>query len=311
MVGAWVTTRRPFFRPQWMLAVRRRAWRSLHERDSRGFHLIVPPGDRFYADPFLFEHQGQTFIFFEDYRHETRKGVISCVSVDSTATSSSPVTVLEGANHLSYPFIFEVDGTIYLMPDASRKGRVELHRSVRFPTEWQFERVLLEQPAADPTLWEQDGTFWLFVNLSAAVTGLPCQDLHLFFSDSLAGQWSPHPKNPIVVDASGARPAGRMFLDDGQLIRPAQDCSADYGSAIVLKRVLVLSRTDYEEETMARISSEWLPRSTGTHHFDHNTEFEVMDLRVNRRKTWREMAEGLVRRSGIVRRSSNDAAQDT
>jgi hypothetical protein len=62
---------------------------------------------------------------------------------------------------------------------------------------------------------------------------------------------------------------------------------------------------------MARISSEWLPGSTGTHHLDHNAEFEVMDLRVNRRKNWREMAEGLVRRSGIVRRSSNDAAQDT
>src|SRR5512132_691221 len=96
MVGAWVTTRRPFFRPQWMLAGRRRAWRSLHERDSRGFHFIVPPGDRFYADP--------------------------------------------------------------------------------FPTEWQFERVLLEQPAVDPTLWEHDETFWLFANLSPAGTELPCQD---------------------------------------------------------------------------------------------------------------------------------------
>jgi hypothetical protein len=282
------------FEAQWVLAVRRKTWESLNQRNSGDFRFVLPPRDRFYADPFLFEHQGRTYIFFEEYRYSAQKGVISCVRIDRSGSVSQPVTVLEAADHLSYPFIFEVDGQIYLMPESSRTGKIELYRSVRFPAEWRFDRVLIEQPGADATLWQQDGTFWLFVNLSAAVSGRLCEDLHVFFADSLDGEWIPHPRNPVVVDASGARPAGRLFLDGDQLIRPAQDCSSGYGGGIVLKRVLALSRTDYEEETAARI--EPLPGTAGIHTLDHNGDFEVVDLKVVRLKTVGRVARAVRRR---------------
>ena len=33
-----------------------------------------PPADRFYADPFLAEHDGRTFVFFEDYSYVDAQG---------------------------------------------------------------------------------------------------------------------------------------------------------------------------------------------------------------------------------------------
>ena len=45
---------------QWVIAFRR--------RDSKDpFTIVDPPADRFYADPFLAEQDGSTFVFFEDY----------------------------------------------------------------------------------------------------------------------------------------------------------------------------------------------------------------------------------------------------
>jgi hypothetical protein len=276
------------FRTQWVLAVRRKEWLSLGGRNGQGFRLILPPRDRFYADPFIIEHRGRSYIFFEDFRYALGKAVISCMQIDFSGRVSRPLTVLDGPDHLSYPFVFNLDGDVYMIPETSARGRVELYRAVEFPNEWQLERVLIEQPASDATLWEQDGTFWLFANLSARMRRLPCEDLHIFFADSLDGAWIPHPMNPVVADVAGARPGGRLFLDEGRLIRPAQDCSSGYGSGLVLKHVTSLTRRDYQEEVLTTLSP-GIAGSIGTHHLDHDRHFEVMDVTVRRLRTLRAL----------------------
>ena len=77
-------------------------------------------------------------------------------------------------------------------------------------------------------------------------------------------------------------------MDGDRLIRPAQDCSSEYGIGIVLKHVLTLSRGDYREETVGRI--EPLPGTTGIHTLDHTRGFEVTDLKVVRLKTAAQFA---------------------
>ena len=294
-----------------------------NDRSTRQRRLSIRPtsSSSFYADPFLFEHQGRMFLFFENCRRSTRKAVISCVTIDKAGRTSRPVTVLKPAHHVSYPFIFEVDGQIYLIPESSRTGRSTCIRNIRFPTDWMLDRTLIEQPGSDATLWQQAGTFWLFVNLSAAVSGRLCEDLHVFVADSLDGVWKAHPSNPVVVDASGARPAGRLFMDGDGVIRPAQDCSSGYGNGIVLRRVVKLSRTDYEEENVARI--EPLPGTLGVHTINQSGEFEVMDVKVVRLKTVAQLASGIrrwarrhpraahTRRSEVVRHLSADRAGET
>ena len=60
--------------------------------------------------------------------------------------------------------------------------------------------------------------------------------------------------SPVKADLRGSRPAGPLFVADGQLIRPAQDCTTTYGAAVILQRVLRLTPTEFVEEPVARLA---------------------------------------------------------
>jgi hypothetical protein len=135
--------------------------------------------------------------------------------------------------------------------------------------------------AVDSTLYEHDGRLWLFANI--AQLGVSVEDeLYLFYSDSLFGTWHEHPLNPVVSDVRRARPAGRLFLRDGHLIRPGQDSSRTYGGAVVFNRVDVLTETEYRETPVGRIEKDWRSGNLGTHCYTADSVYEVVDGRGRR-----------------------------
>jgi hypothetical protein len=244
------------------------------------FQVVSPPKDRFYADPFLIRRDGKNYLFFEDYPFNFGKGMISFVEVDGHGTCSQPQVALEREYHLSYPFVFDHDGTIYMVPESLEARRVDLYRAAEFPRVWTLEKTLLEGVSAvDPTIFFHDGKFWLFVS---GVASAKCinEDLHLFYSNDLYEKWIPHPKNPIVSDVRRARSAGHLFLHEGRLIRPAQDCSPRYGRAVCFNQIEELSETEYRERPIAIIGPEWHPANCGTHTFNQTATLQVTDGRV-------------------------------
>ena len=106
-----------------------------------------------------------------------------------------------------------------------------------------------------------------------------------FHAPSLEGPWHPHPRNPIVSDVRGARPAGPFIHDGDRLLRPAQDCSGRYGRAVVFKEVLELSPTDYREVEVARLEPDWLARNLATHHYATDPRWVAIDA-LRRRRRW-------------------------
>jgi hypothetical protein len=248
---------------------------------NHGFRIVRPPRDRFYADPFLIERNGRNYLFIEDYRFSSRKGLISCCEVDSEGNCSEPRVVLERTYHLSYPFLFSWRGEIYMIPETRDNGTIEMYRASDFPYSWVHEAVLMSDVAAiDSTLLHHHDKWWLF---TAGVLdhALPENTLCLFFADSPRGPWLAHPKNPIVSDVRHARSAGCLYFDNGQLIRPGQDCSKSYGYAVRLHRVDVLSETDYQETQLASITPDLIPGSIGIHTLNQNTEYRVMDCKFS------------------------------
>ncbi len=288
VVGAGFRIARAFLRRRtlgsrqrsiWFLALRKKNWRRLAERDSRGFRPIIPPSGHFYADPFLFKDGERTYVFFEDFIDAESKAVISCAEVTSSGLGS-PRVVLRADHHLSYPFVFRQGEAIYMLPESTNAQRLDLFRAVQFPWTWEFGGTLLpDTHIADATLLEHGGLLWLF-GTTASHNGKDWEDLHVLHARSLEGPWTPHPLNPVVIDVRSARPAGRIFLDDGALIRPAQDCSVRYGYAMTLNRIDLLTTSQYAESPVGRIGPEWYPRNTGTHTIDHSDEFEVIDGRA-------------------------------
>ena len=241
--------------------------------------LVAPPKGQNYADPFLFEHRGRTYIFFEECSDEGA-GSICCTELHADGTLGEMHRVLTRNYHLSYPFVFEWHGDVYLLPESMENHAVEVYRAVDFPLRWELAAVLLSDVSAvDSTILEHNGKLWLF---AAGLGGLGTEwsELSLFFADSLFGEWRPHPKNPIVRDARRARPAGRLFFRNESLIRPGQNCSVCYGYAISFNRVDILSETDYRETPLTTFLPNWMPGLSGTHTFNQQSGIRVLDGRV-------------------------------
>jgi hypothetical protein len=266
------------FREQWSIVIQAKPDTQKMIVDH-GFRIVRPPRDRFYADPFLIERDGRSYLFFEDYRFSSRKGLISCCEVDSEGNCSEPRVVLERTYHLSYPFLFSWQGEIYMIPETRDNRTIEMYRASDFPYTWVHEATLMSDvEAADSTLLHHHDKWWLF---TAGVLdhALPEKTLCLFSADSPLGPWSAHPKNPIVSDVCHARPAGCLYFENGQLIRPGQDCSKSYGYAVGLHRVEVLSETDYRETPLASITPGWIPGCRGIHTLNQNAQYRVMDCK--------------------------------
>ena len=266
---------------QWFLAYRK------IKGDKEDYIIIKPPLDRFYADPFIIKRDNRTFIFFEEYIYSKGKGDISVLEIDpETNMCSSPTTVLDKSYHLSYPFLYEWEDELYMIPETSGNKTIELYKATKFPYEWELVKVLIKDiNAVDTTIMYYNNKFWMFANVF--VDGSSSLDeLHIFYSDSLMGEWKPHQMNPVVSNASSARPAGNIFIKEGNLIRPSQDCSFNYGFSVKLNEIVELTPEVYSEKLLSEIKPNWLKNNKGTHTYNFNEDYEVIDGRkVERRRS--------------------------
>jgi hypothetical protein len=228
---------------------------------------LLPPDGRFWADPFVVAHEGRHYVFFEEFVDERRRGHISVAELDSAGRLVDPRPVLERPYHLSYPFLFEHEGAWFMLPETSANATIELYRCQRFPDRWSHELNLMQSVrAVDTTLLHRNGRWWLFTNLAQYEGASNYDDLFLFDAPGpLTTEWRPHPMNPIVSDVRRARPAGPFIERDGRLYRPSQDCAAEYGRAVVLNEVLVLSEDAYEERPVGVLEPDWDPQIPAVH----------------------------------------------
>ncbi len=245
---------------------------------------LVPPADRFWADPFPVLHEGRFLVFFEELVLGEDKGRIVVVEMTSIGMIGTPRVVLDRECHLSYPFVFEHEGTWYMMPEMADHGAQQVFRATDFPDQWELHSELdFGRTVVDPTLHFDGELWWLFVGTAASVDST-CDELSIFHGTSPLGPWQAHPGNPVVSDARGARPAGRIFRVGDDLIRPAQDCTPRYGTAIVFKRILRLDTEAYSEELVGRIDPDWRPGLAGTHTINATGPLTVIDARVKLRR---------------------------
>jgi hypothetical protein len=240
--------------PHW-----RTCWRFLDGPDlwqtqstaGISWNVIPDAGVRFYADPFPFVHDGKTWLFVEDFDHRTQKACISVVPFDARGPSGPAQPVLEEPWHLSYPFVFEQAGQVWMIPESSANRSVILYRADPFPHRWVREAVLLADiEASDATVVQHGGCFWMFAATRDGA-GSWSDALSLFSAPDLRGPWTPHAGNPVMVDQASARPAGAMVVRDGTLWRPVQDCTAGYGTGIGLAEVTRLDHEQFEQKVHA------------------------------------------------------------
>ena len=226
---------------------------DLGDLDGPTWNVLADRGYESFADPFIMSWRGRTCLFFEALDHRTNKGTIGAVEIGPNGPIGRPFSVIEEPWHLSYPFLIEAEGDLWMIPEASVSRKVWLYRCVEFPYRWERRDPLLEGvEAADATIFRQ-GDYLYMTSVVRDGYGGYSDTLAIHYATSLFGPWRPHALTPVLVDGAAARPAGAVVRRADALWRPVQDCSRGYGRALRLARIDRISPEAFEQTFVAQV----------------------------------------------------------
>lgn len=205
-----------------------------------------PNGVSFIADPFLLP-RGK--IICEATKKNSVSGFL--ITLDKTRSNLVDTSILGPSKHLSFPFVIENQGEVFILPEMAEHGSQTICKIDESDKIVRSQKLLgLEnEKLVDPVLLFKDHIWWLF----AGKSGSEADQLFLWSSTELLGPYSPHCMNPIVIDPSRARNAGAFVEKNGNLFRVGQDNCRNYGDGITVCQVLQLDKNAYQESPVTRL----------------------------------------------------------
>jgi hypothetical protein len=207
----------------------------------------------FVADPFRVVTRGETFVFAEAWSRSNQRGQIAAFRLNAAGHVAESAIVLAEPFHLSYPCVFKAGDSYYMMPEAWETGQLVLYRAREFPWSWEPFKVLLEIAYADPQIFLHESTWYIFLNTDPLTNA----EGSVFWTESLFGQWQPHPQNPIFRnDPRLARSAGPIIRHGRRIIRFSQDCEQQYGRCVFASELVELSPSAIRTESIGPVDFE-------------------------------------------------------
>lgn len=250
------------------------------ETDLKSLKPVNLPKDEFWADPFLFQYKNDTYVFFENFSYSTQRGKISCGRVENENLVDI-TDVLNLPYHLSYPFIFQENDAIYMMPETSENNRLEIFRCKSFPDQWEiYTTAFEEEQVVDASFYlDKHNKNWLFLNKIASPNVDRTSELHIYQVDSIRlNKIIAHKQNPVIIDARVARNGGAIFKIGENIFRPSQcNIHGVYGKGLNINRITKLTLDEYEEETIQKVEANFKKDFVSIHHLHQTDEMFVFD----------------------------------
>lgn len=241
---------------------------------------IKNPKGRFLADPFVFTYKSSNYIFVEDLFFSDNKGRISVVKLNGNDYEFLGV-VLEENFHLSFPYVFESDGEIFMIPETHDAKDIRLYKCYKFPMVWKLEKVLMKNIyAADTIMINNHNKWFMLTNICSAGFGEFQSELHIFWSDELrSNNWKPiKNQNPVIFDSLSARNGGAFYFND-KLYRVNQIHGKEhYGKSFGVNEVIQLSESGFEERRVSTVNPNFKKGIVSTHHFSANEKVAAIDF---------------------------------
>ena len=224
--------------------------------------IFAPPG-YFYADPMLLGPiNGKLYCFVEEFDNALGKAAIAVLEQQNDDSWQRLGIAVTESFHLSFPYLFEYNGHLYMCPESYLSNRITVYECVDFPLKWRQASVIMDDvSSADSVLFESDNKWWLLTNIDRATSPDHQSELHVFYADTpLSNNWTPLPENPVKIDPIGGRNGG-FFKVGSELFRCGQCQSIEaYGEGLNLYRITQLDPMHYAE---VEVSSMKVPASIG------------------------------------------------
>lgn len=263
---------------RWSVAFVRSDWKNSNLSKAT---IIKNPKGRFLADPFVITRSNQTMIFVEDYNFLHEKGVISAIQIFPDGSYEILSDIIKEDFHLSFPYLFEYKGILYMIPETSSQKTIRLYKCIKFPHQWQFLDNLMENvDALDSMIFEHSDMWWLLTNMAPDGSSSQDSQLCVFSATSpLSRDWQPHPKNPVCFSPEYGRNGGLLRDKNGSLFRVRQKQGFNhYGKSYSIAKINRLDLDFYEELFYCEVEPKFFPNLTGTHHMSSERGITVFDF---------------------------------
>lgn len=265
---------------------------SVHVRNIRTGRTLSIPSPRFgyFADPFIWEHNGSTALFMEEYQYAEDKGRLVVMALSDglepgrVMPLDSPTYRGRITSHASYPCVFELDGVPHMIPETYQQRSIDLYVCEGWPEKWTLRRRLMfGVTAVDSMVLHHAGIWWLFTSV-ARDDGKLCLEIY-FTDDLLTGTLHAHPQNQLRRYADQRNGTGRnagylAHSEGGGLYRIMQQSSDFYGQGAASMEITVLNKDAFQEVRVPAIPN--LPVSIPdlkTHHLSRFGELIAYDTR--------------------------------
>ena len=166
-----------------------------------------------------------------------------------------------------------------MVPESGENRQIEIWKAIDYPLGWVMHKAVMQgKSCVDTTIFEHNGDWWMFTNISTDAFNDHCSELHIFKVDSpMLNKIEPHALNPVIFDARTARNAGRIAMRNGKLTRLAQNNANHYGYGFSLMEIEKLSLQEYSERCLYSVEPGFARGITSTHHLDHLDGVYVFD----------------------------------
>ncbi len=265
-----------FFEEYWNIA-----FRETGENDfafinkNKTFNSLRENKRYWYADPFLFRYKGEIWLFVEAFDNKTEKGAIACMKYED-GDFTNPEIVLEEDFHLSYPYVYEENGEVFMMPETMEDGCIQIYKADDFPKKWVKHKTLIEIENAVDTVICGDKL------ITSVVTDSYEKRVDVDIYDINTGKYI----KSLHKNSQHARGAGKIFLAEGKNIRPAQNCTNGvYGAGLVFYHIEEKDGGFSEEQIYTLAPEDFNVKSKsveGVHTYARSDNLEILDFKCKR-----------------------------
>lgn len=259
-----------------------------HEEFFFEDYKIDCKGRYWLADPFLFEKDGEVYVFYEAYDLIELKGKIG-YSILENGYGTPPNIILDKDYHLSFPNIFVVNNDVYIMPESCEDYTLRLFRAIDFPNKWIEDKILISEIfTCDSVLFPVGNKNYLITSemYHKVPNALPraCWVKNRIME--LDQNYNPIDKGIIIGEGDyGIRNGGKMIEENGKIVRVGQNCiDGIYGQGLVLFEVEEIC--PYKEREIFNVNAKEFANHLrsgidtdiiGIHTYNSSENYEVVD----------------------------------
>lgn len=272
-----------FMRYGWACFYRRKTTSVLQNNlhTDQPFKQLIASWRYWCADPFIVKEKDKYYVFCELMDIKTSYALLGIAELNpSGKTYVRPIADLKC--HVSYPNVFKIKDTWYMIPETSNRKTIELYKAIKFPYEWKKIATLANNiNAADTTVFVQDNKYYIFIyeqNYNPDKLSIAHLNLETFKLENIC--------SVMEYYTRVGRPAGNIFVEGDKYYRPVQYGINEYGEKIFVYRFAFdVINKKYKEEKVKELSladfDEKLEKQgfKCCHTYNSVGDFEVIDTK--------------------------------